>query len=200
MTTADILKHAGIYSPAFHAALKHVLQWEGGYSDHPEDPGGKTYKGITIGLLKQWRNAPVTADDLKNLQADEVYQIYHQLFWKAIRGDELPANIAAQLFDAAVNSGPKNAVLALQRALNGIKGLGFNVLEDGRIGPKSVNAAKAVKPEVLTREYYVRRLLFYGLLKTFRTFGIGWLRRAVAGYELAQKLLAAAKAVDSALK
>ena len=199
MSTADTLKHVGIYSPAFHAALEHVLRFEGGYSDHADDPGGKTYKGITIGLLRQWRNAPVTEAELRAITPEEVYQIYHQLFWKAIRGDELRPDLASQMFDAAVNSGPKNSVLALQRAINGLKiGIG-KLMEDGRLGGKTITAANAVKPELLTREYYIRRLLFYGLLKTFRSFGLGWLRRAVAGYELSQKLLAAAKAVNAAL-
>lgn len=194
------LKLAGVYSSAFHAALQHVLEFEGGWSDHPDDPGGKTYKGITLALLKQWRNSPVTGEDLKALQPEEVYQIYHQLFWKAVRGDELPPALAVLVFDAAVNSGPKNAVLALQRSVNSWKSAPFKLKEDGAIGAKTVGAAGSLNLRQLIAEYGARRMVFYGVLKTFRMFGFGWARRLMAGVQLAQQLAVAAAAVSAALK
>lgn len=193
------MKLAGVYSPAFHAALKHVLEYEGGWSDHPDDPGGKTYRGITLKLLRQWRNAPVTPADLKALKPEEIYQIYHQLFWKAVGGDALPAPLAVLAFDAAVNSGPKNAIVALQRTVNSWKDVPFDLREDGKVGPKTIQAANTISLAKLIPEYGARRMIFYGALKTFRAFGFGWSRRLMAGVALAQKLVVAAEAVKAAL-
>ena len=105
----------------FEVALDHVLRSEGGYSNHPEDPGGKTQNGVTQETFDNWRkqNGRET-DDVRNITDSEIRQIYETNYWRIIRGDELPKSIAVVMFDAAVNSGPGNAVKALQKALRAI--------------------------------------------------------------------------------
>lgn len=190
---ADRLDIAGVGTRAFHIALlQQVLPWEGGYSDHPDDPGGATMKGLTIEVFRRWRNNPrLTKEDLKQVTAREIYEIYYTWYWKAVRGDQLKPAIAAMLFDAAVNSSPANAVQALQNAINAARWAPTKLKVDGRMGPATIAAANALNEMKLINEFTVRRAWFYGVLKTFRVFGIGWLRRLLAGQSLAQSLVGA---------
>ncbi|MEM7662367.1 MAG: glycosyl hydrolase 108 family protein [Pseudomonadota bacterium] len=171
----------------FQTALSHVLRFEGGFSNHPEDPGGRTQKGITQKTFDNWRKdlGQETAD-VKNISDEEVREIYRVNYWNAIRAESLPQSLAVVMLDAAVNSGPGNAVKALQKAL---KGIGIPVSIDGKIGPETLNAAKNAPEEKLLDEFIVQRGRFYGLLETFRTFGLGWARRLVAGARLGHAVL-----------
>lgn len=177
----------------FEVALEHVLRSEGGYSNHAEDPGGKTQKGITQATFDSWRKEMGRAtEDVRSISDAEVHQIYETKYWRTIRGDELPRSIAVVMFDAAVNSGPGNAVKALQKAL---RALSKPVKVDGLIGPSTLRAANAAPEEALLDEFIVQRGRFYGLIETFRTFGLGWARRLVAGARLAHKVLDESRSV-----
>ena len=101
----------------FERALPLVLKHEGGYVDHPNDPGGATNLGVTIGTLSSWLGRPATKAEVKALTRATVAPIYRKNYWAAIRGDELPAGLDYAVFDFAVNSGPKRAAMALQRAV-----------------------------------------------------------------------------------
>jgi len=195
----DILEAARRYSPAFLAAMQHVLEAEGGWSDNPKDPGGATYVGITLKLLRAWRNNPATTKaDLRAIDPMEVAEIYHTLFWRNVKGDEMPAGVSLLLFDAAVNSGVKNAGLALQRAIN--RYAPFEIREDGVLGPKTLSAVTALEPMQLAQEFGSRRMFYYGLLiKLFQTFGLGWSRRLMAGVQAATIAIAAANLVKERL-
>ena len=73
-------------------SIKEVLKHEGGYVDHPQDPGGATNLGITLNTYRSYRrNQHLTANDLKNITMDEVYDIYKTMYWDKVRGDDLPS-------------------------------------------------------------------------------------------------------------
>jgi lysozyme family protein len=150
-------------------ALKTVLKWEGGYVNHPNDPGGATNMGITLKTLAGWRGAPVTAEDVKALTHDEAEAIYKARYWTECKCEAFEFPVALMVFDAAVNHGPGRAARLLQDALG--------VTADGAIGPVTLGAAQAKDPKVLATEIAARRMVFYGSLRTFETFGLGWSRR-----------------------
>lgn len=146
-----------------------VLKWESGYVNHPGDPGGPTNMGITLKTLEGWRGAPLTAEDVKALTHDEAEAIYKARYWAACRCEAFEFPVALMVFDAAVNHGPGRAARLLQEALG--------VSVDGAIGPVTLDAAQAKDPVALATEIAARRMVFYGSLKTFKTFGLGWSRR-----------------------
>jgi lysozyme family protein len=150
---------------AFAALLKH----EGGFVNHPKDPGGMTNLGVTKRTWEDWINHPVNEEDMRALRPGTVEPLYRQRYWAAIRGDELPAGIDYATFDYAVNSGVSRAASALQAAL-GAK-------QDGVIGPKSLAAAHDADPEVVINELCDARLAFLRGLPTWPTFGKGWWSR-----------------------
>lgn len=153
---------------SFARALDLVLRHEGGYVDHPRDPGGATNMGITRATLAGWRGTPVTRRDVRRLTLAEAARIYRHLYWDAVCGDELPAGLDYCAFDAAVNSGPARAARWLQRALG--------VRADGVIGPVTL-AAAAAEPVAAIRRMARARLSFLQRLMTWTTFGRGWSRR-----------------------
>jgi lysozyme family protein len=149
----------------FDAALQLVLKHEGGYVNHPEDPGGETNMGITVAVAR----AAGYTGPMVSLPMDVVRQIYLDRYWKVVQADDLPPAARYAVFDAAVNSGPRQAVVWLQRALG--------VADDGVIGPRTLAAANAANPEVLRARMVAQRLRFLTGLRTFGTFGAGWVRR-----------------------
>ena len=154
----------------FDDALKRVLVHEGGYVNHPADPGGATNKGVTQRVYDGWRRRhgkPVRS--VKGITGDEVAAIYRQQYWDAIRADELPAGVDYCTFDAAVNSGPGQAAKWLQRALS--------VSDDGQIGEATLAAARSQDAPKVINGSCDRRLSMLRGLRTFRTFGAGWTRR-----------------------
>lgn len=164
----------------YDAALDHIFQWEGGYVDHPSDPGGATNRGITIATLQRWRREPVTKQDVKDLTRAEAAKIYLAYYWNAVRADELPTGLDMLMFDAAVNQGPGKSVRLLQEALG--------VTTDGRIGPQTLGAANAQDVARTIDEFCVLRGLHYASLSTFPTFGHGWLRRLFSSHAAAVRL------------
>lgn len=156
-------------SETFAKALAHVLQHEGGYVDHPDDPGGPTHFGITLATLQDWRGRKVTPCDVQALTREEASAIYRALYWDSCRCDELPGPVAFIVFDAAVNHGVAGAIRLLQQAL----GVGV----DGRIGPVTLGAAMSAEPVALVTEIAARRMVLYAGLPHFRSFGLGWSRR-----------------------
>jgi hypothetical protein len=97
----------------FGRALDFVLKQEGGWADDPNDPGGATMKGITLGTYTRWRDAhgepPPTKEDLRNITDAEVRQIYHDWYWLASGSNKLPFPLSLANFNIAVNAGPSRA-------------------------------------------------------------------------------------------
>lgn len=153
----------------FDQCLPLILAHEGGYVDHPKDPGGATNLGITLDTLSAYRGRKVTKDDVKALTVAEAGAIYLKNYWHPIYADQLPAGVDYILFDLAVNSGVGRARKYLQRAAG--------VTEDGIIGPATLAAVKAKTPLALINSIAGYREAFYRGLDTFPTFGKGWLNR-----------------------
>lgn len=149
----------------FEKALQLVLRHEGGYVNHPQDPGGETNYGIT----KRVAVAAGYDGDMRSIPMDLVCQIYRERYWDKVRGDALPWPVAIVTFDAAVNSGVHRSATWLQRAC----GAGV----DGVIGPATLSAVAARNPREIARDACDMRLEFLQSLKTWPTFGRGWSRR-----------------------
>lgn len=166
----------------FEACLAHVLQSEGGYVDHPSDPGGATNMGITIATLRTWRGRSVTKADVKALTRAEAAAIYRKNYWDAVRGDDLPRGLDLVAFDAAVNSGVSRGAKWLQSALG--------VPDDGKVGPKTIAAANAAHKDAVIDRACDLRLGFLRQLGTWKTFGKGWTRRVESVRAAASKMAA----------
>lgn len=168
-------------SSRFNACLAEVLRHEGGYVNHPDDPGGATNLGITHQTLAAWRGKPVTRDDVKGLSVAEAGTIYRARYWDAVRGDALPPGVDLAVFDLAVNSGPGRAAKMLQAVLG--------VPQDGAIGPNTLAAiGRAPGPVTVIMDLCDARMRFLRALPTWATFGKGWTRRVSEVEEAALKV------------
>ena len=153
----------------FDQCLRQVLEHEGGYVNHPEDPGGRTNMGITQAVYEKHLGRPVTEKDMREIPLEHVKEIYKEKYWDKVCGEELPEGLDFSVFDWAVNSGPSRAVKTLQRIIK--------VSQDGAIGPITLKAIGAISPGYLIHKYGSERERFYRQLSTFATFGEGWLNR-----------------------
>lgn len=158
----------------FHAALARILVHEGGKVDRADDPGGRTNKGITQRVYNSWRTkSHLPLRDVYQISDMEVEAIYRFQYWEPINGQQLPPGVDYVVMDGAVNSGPKQSGKWLQRAL------GFEKSQvDGIIGSVTLNATQqASDHDVLIAAIIARRDAFLKALKTYATFGKGWMRR-----------------------
>jgi lysozyme family protein len=155
----------------FNKALELVLKHEGGYVDHPQDPGGATNYGITKKVYETYLGRSCTKQEIKDMPLDAVAEIYKRKYWDKIRGDDLPNGLDWCIFDFAVNAGVSRAARTLQgflaTAIDGI--IGSGTLEAIDNYPTSVKGVIEV--------YTAQRSTFYRTLKHYETFGKGWDRR-----------------------
>ena len=151
--------------------IERVLKHEGGFVDHPNDPGGATNKGITIGTARSVFGNQYTVESLKNISLRAVYSIYKDRYWDVCRAGELPVGLDYCHFDASVNSGPGRAAKWLQDTVG--------VTRDGSIGPKTLDAMPqtAYGIDAAIRNYCESRMGFLRDLSTWGSFGKGWTRR-----------------------
>jgi lysozyme family protein len=156
----------------FEVCVAYVFGHEGGFVNHPKDPGRATNRGITQSTLEAWRKRPVTVDEVKRLTRAEAERIYRAQYWDTIRGDDLPPGVDYAVFDISVNSGPGRAAKFLQQALR--------IEADGVVGSKTIAAAAAVGDVGLAHEICKRRLNWLSTLSTWRAFGRGWRSRVIA--------------------
>jgi lysozyme family protein len=164
----------------FKDALKHVLVHEGGYADHPKDPGGATMKGVTLLVYKNHFGEDKTKDDLRNISNSELQKIYKTGYWNKCHCDELPSGIDYAVFDAAVNSGPGRGARWLQAAV-GAK-------QDGGIGAKTLAKVAGFDTVSVINKMCDSRLHFLQGLTNWQTFGRGWQRRVDGVRQTALKL------------
>lgn len=157
----------------FSICLSRTLNHEGGYVNHPRDPGGATNFGITQRTYDSWRVAQVKITrPVKHINKDEVQDIYKQYYWSAVKGDHLPAGLDYVVFDAAVNSGVQQSTKWLQTALG--------VRVDGMIGPVTLTAAaQADTADVILKCIALRQTFLKGL-PHWNTFKNGWTRRVAS--------------------
>lgn len=143
-----------------------TLAVEGGYVDHPSDPGGPTNMGITYRTLSAWRRRLVTKQDVRDLTREEALAIYKAQYWDAVRGDDLPDGLGYAVFDYGVNSGPARAIKDLQRSVG--------VAADGIIGVMTLDAISKRQVADLITGLGDKRRAFVRGLSTYSTFGRGW--------------------------
>lgn len=142
----------------FEKSLKFVLQFEGGFSDRKDDPGGRTNFGITQRTYSAWRQRrALSIKDVKGITQDEVRQIYRGAYWDAIGADDLPGGVDCVSFDFAVNSGVARAKKYL-----------------------AIYNTPGAYPDQVINSFCQARLAFLKGLKTWPTFGKGWGRRVAA--------------------
>jgi lysozyme family protein len=153
----------------FPHALKTILHHEGGWADHPKDPGGATMKGVTLNTYSKFIGRDATKDELKAISDEQLEQIYRSLYWNRAACDQLPTGVDLVVFDMAVNSGPGRAVKLLQEIVGSTP--------DGGIGPQTLTAVAKQNPLSLIKQYSEARRVFYKSLGAYITFGKGWLRR-----------------------
>lgn len=153
----------------FQRVLPLVLKHEGGFVNHPSDPGGATNKGITIATMRRYIDRSATVDDLKRITDAQVAKVYRKHYWDKVRGDDLPSGVDYAVFDFAVNSGPTRAAKYLQSLLL--------VKVDGIIGPQTIAAAKRANAAQVIEALCDNRMAFLQRLKHWPTFKKGWTRR-----------------------
>lgn len=160
----------------FVPALQAVLVHEGGYSNHPSDPGGATKNGIIKRVYDDWRRSKgLPLRDVREITYTEVHDIYHARYWMLAKAHRLPAGLDYVVFDSAVNSGVSQAGKWLQRALGDV---GQPVAVDGLIGEATIAACNRVDDiDALIGALLARRLNMLQNLKTWPVFGKGWARR-----------------------
>ena len=159
----------------FDQCLTWLLAHEGGFVDHPNDPGGMTNKGITARVYSQWLadtmdgDTEITEEVMRNIPDNHVEQIYREEYWNRVAGDKLTAGLDWSVFDWAVNSCVGRSARTLQKIVA--------VTADGGIGPQTLAAVDEHDTEQLSTDMFSRRQAFYERLKTFEHFGKGWTRR-----------------------
>lgn len=160
----------------FEKAIPHILKWEGGYVNHPADPGGATNRGIIFSLFKQYAKAlglPPTVDALKDLTEDQAKFIYREHFWNAMKGDQIKdQQLATIILDTFVNQGYRGLRLAQREA---------GADPDGNIGPGSIQAFNSSAPAILFEGIKdARRRYYQNLADVKPSMGVflkGWLNR-----------------------
>lgn len=156
-------------SENYDKCLGLILHHEGGYVNHPKDPGGETNLGVTKRVYEEWGGTKEMVD----LTVEDVAPIYEKNYWGRVKADDLPSGLDLCVFDFAVNAGPGRAAKYLQSMI------GTTV--DGGIGPNTLRAVGNYVEEVglqtAIENYQANRQRYYEKLSTFETFGRGWTRR-----------------------
>jgi len=153
----------------FEKSLEHLLRSEGGYSNHPSDPGGATNLGVTQAVWEDWIDRAVTEENMRALTPAKVAPLYRELYWDRVKGDKLPSGVDYCVFDAAVNSGVSRAAKWLQTTVGAVA--------DGAIGEQTLKQVLLTNPLMVIDKYSATRLEFLKGRSTWPTFGKGWERR-----------------------
>lgn len=153
----------------FDDALRRLLVHEGGYSNHPSDPGGPTNFGITIADYRRYVKPDATAADVRAMPLADAKAIYREKYWGALRCEELPAGLDYAVFDYGVNSGVSRAAKVLQRLLG--------LPDNGRMSDAVIAAVTTHDAASLVARMCDERLAFLKRLRTWPVFGTGWGRR-----------------------
>lgn len=178
---------------AFERAHRFVAEWEGGYINHPNDPGGATNYGVSLRWLRDTGtdvngDGGIDINDIRGVTPELAANIFRYYFWDYLQLDDLPPYVAAVVYDSAVNTGCVQAVRFLQRSCNRFEGQWLS--PDGRLGPVTRARLRNLCPDkpgqlVLCRALIDTRTEFYRQLaanppsgKNYQPFLRGWLNRA----------------------
>ena len=161
--------------------MSQIRKFEGGYVNHPRDPGGATNFGVTQAVYDEYRvSKKLSKRSVKQITEAEVDEIYLTRYARKVRYDDLPAGVDFATLDGAINSGVSRGAKWLQSALG--------VSSDGVVGAKTIAAATAADALRTIKDIYGKRTGFLRGLSTFSTFGKGWLSRCATGEAFAAKL------------
>jgi len=166
----------------FERCLPLVLAHEGGFVNHPDDPGGITNLGCTKTTWEKWIDRRCTVEEMRALTPADVAPLYREKYWEKVCADDLPTGIDYCVFDTAINSGPGRAAKFLQEAV-GAKA-------DGVIGPRTLAAVQEADPRQVIDAYSAARLAWLQELSTWKVFGNGWGRRVTDVRRSALQMLA----------
>jgi lysozyme family protein len=155
---------------SFKECLDLVLKSEGGWVNHPSDPGGETNLGVTKCVWEEYVGHPV--ESLKKLTKEEVAPLYEQKYWRPCYGEVLPRGLNFIVFSMGVNAGPGRSIKLLQQSIG--------CVPDGVIGPKTRELICASNNATLINKFSETRRDYYRSLKNFPIFGKGWLARVDA--------------------
>jgi len=165
----------------YQACLDMILHHEGGYVNHPKDPGGETNLGVTKRVYEEWGGTK----DMKDLEVEDVAPIYRKNYWDRIKADDLPSGLDLCVFDFGVNAGTGRAAKYLQSMIG--------TVADGGIGPNTLKKLDEYleenSVEDTIKNYQSERQSYYESLSTFETFGRGWTRRVEETTESALKMI-----------
>ena len=165
----------------YDKCLETILHHEGGYVNHPKDPGGETNLGVTKRVYQEHGGTK----DMKDLLVEDVAPIYKKGYWDKMKCDDIPSGLDLCLFDFGVNAGPGRAAKFLQSMI------GTTV--DGGIGPNTLAKLEEYIREngehEAVNKYQEMRQKYYENLSTFATFGKGWTRRVEETTKLALDLI-----------
>lgn len=159
----------------FYKALPYILDNEGGKSEHPNDPGGRTNLGITQQTLKMFNLAHPEEgmpEDVFDLTTFQAAVIYNKNYWRFDGIDS--QRVATKVLDMCVNFGMGTAILMLQSLLD--------VPIDGKFGPltcKAVNESN--EEELLPKLVSVCKRRYQAIVdrdNKMAVFQKGWMRRA----------------------
>lgn len=158
---------------SFDKMFERLIGHEGKYQDDYHDRGNWTTGKIGQGQLNGTKYG-ISAmsypnEDIKNLTLARAKEIYYRDFWSRFQGDSIHSAVAYQLFDAAVNHGPGNAVRMLQRAID--------VADDGVFGPHTAGVLELFGVDDALMKFNAERITFFTKLSTFDRYGRGWMRR-----------------------
>jgi lysozyme family protein len=153
----------------FRDCLELVLKHEGGFVNHPKDPGGMTNLGVTKKVWEEWVGHEVDEKAMRELTPALVAHMYEMKYWRTSYCEKLPRGLDLLVFSMAVNAGSGRSVKLLQDSIG--------VVADGVIGPKTMAKINEANVEALIDKFSEARTAFYKGLKTFPVFGKGWLNR-----------------------
>jgi lysozyme family protein len=151
----------------FQECLDLVLKSEGGWVNHPSDPGGETNLGVTRRVWEEYVGHPVKT--MKNLTKDDVAPLYKLKYWKPCYAEVLPRGLDFVVFSMGVNAGSGRSVKLLQSSIGSVP--------DGIIGPTTRRLISNSNTATLISKFSNTRREYYKSLKTFPIFGKGWLAR-----------------------
>ena len=165
----------------YQACLDMILHHEGGYVNHPKDPGGETNLGVTKRVYEEWGGTK----DMKDLEVEDVAPIYRKNYWDRIKADDLPSGLDLCVFDFGVNAGTGRAAKYLQSMIG--------TVADGGIGPNTLKKLDEYleenSVEDTIKNYQAERQSYYESLSTFETFGRGLTRRVEETTESALEMI-----------
>jgi lysozyme family protein len=175
----------------FNACVQLVLGDEGGNDDDPDDPGGRTSRGIEQTEWTAWLlTHPSLPADVFNAPLDQIIAIYRAEYWDKLSCDDLPAGLDYVVFDYGVLSGIGQSA----RILQGYVGSAV----DGGIGPQTIAAAASANVPLVINQISDERITYMEQSKVWSKYGKGWTARVQRVRAVATAMASAAAAAKPA--